>query len=164
MAGASSGNGGGRALDCRSFWKAGAYEAPAAPTSEYHGLSPGVLLLAWNSEAGSVANGVICGRRRAGDGRLRPRSRSPQVPPHQCDLPQVGLRRLVPIRSSSLQARIVCFFCCGGEVVIETVENLQNRNNSVMVHRAKSGTYIKDLHIRPLDSCEWCNPMFSGCS
>ncbi|KAK3153507.1 hypothetical protein QOZ80_2BG0175360 [Eleusine coracana subsp. coracana] len=38
MAGASSGSGGGggRALDCRSFWKAGAYEAPAAPTREYH--------------------------------------------------------------------------------------------------------------------------------
>ncbi|KAK3157370.1 hypothetical protein QOZ80_2AG0120550 [Eleusine coracana subsp. coracana] len=38
MAGPSSGSGGGggRALDCRSFWKAGAYEAPAAPTREYH--------------------------------------------------------------------------------------------------------------------------------
>jgi hypothetical protein len=154
----------GRALDCRIFWKAGSYEAPAAPTSEYHGLSPRVLQLAWNSEVGSVANGVICGRRCAGDGGLRPSSRSPQVPPHQCDLPQVGLRRLVPTRSSSLQARIVCFCCCGGEVVIETVEILENRNDSVMVYRAKRITYIKDRQIRLLDSCEWCNPKYSGCS
>ncbi|KAG0522489.1 hypothetical protein BDA96_07G041500 [Sorghum bicolor] len=29
------GGGGGRALDCRSFWKAGAYEAPTAPTREF---------------------------------------------------------------------------------------------------------------------------------
>ncbi|TVU31245.1 hypothetical protein EJB05_22926, partial [Eragrostis curvula] len=36
MAGPSSGGGGGRVLDCRSFWKAGAYEAPAAPAREYH--------------------------------------------------------------------------------------------------------------------------------
>ncbi|KAK8445215.1 hypothetical protein SEVIR_9G287100v4 [Setaria viridis] len=33
MAGVSSG-GGGRVLDCRSFWKAGASEAPAAPTHD----------------------------------------------------------------------------------------------------------------------------------
>ncbi|KAG2571543.1 protein MICRORCHIDIA 1-like isoform X2 [Panicum virgatum] len=35
MAGGSSGGGGGQVLDCRSFWKAGAYEAPAAPTHEF---------------------------------------------------------------------------------------------------------------------------------
>ncbi|XP_062201606.1 protein MICRORCHIDIA 1-like [Phragmites australis] len=33
---AGAGGSGGRALDCRSFWKAGAYEAPAAPTRELH--------------------------------------------------------------------------------------------------------------------------------
>ncbi|XP_039819383.1 protein MICRORCHIDIA 2-like isoform X1 [Panicum virgatum] len=35
MTGGSSGGGGGRVLDCRSFWKAGAYEAPAAPSHEF---------------------------------------------------------------------------------------------------------------------------------
>jgi hypothetical protein len=39
MAGGSSGGGGGQVLDCRSFWKAGAYEAPAAPTHEFQGSS-----------------------------------------------------------------------------------------------------------------------------
>nr|ACG48565.1 hypothetical protein [Zea mays] len=33
-------DGSGRALDCRSFWKAGAYEAPTAPTREFQGPSP----------------------------------------------------------------------------------------------------------------------------
>ncbi|GJN20372.1 hypothetical protein PR202_gb07742 [Eleusine coracana subsp. coracana] len=49
MAGASSGSGGGggRALDCRSFWKAGAYEAPAAPTREYHGSIRLLELCSW---------------------------------------------------------------------------------------------------------------------
>ncbi|PUZ39519.1 hypothetical protein GQ55_9G320900 [Panicum hallii var. hallii] len=32
---AGGGGGGGRVLDCRSFWKAGAYEAPAAPSHEF---------------------------------------------------------------------------------------------------------------------------------
>ena len=39
MTGGSSGGGGGRVLDCRSFWKAGAYEAPAAPSHEFQGSS-----------------------------------------------------------------------------------------------------------------------------
>jgi hypothetical protein len=39
------GGGGGRALDCRSFWKAGAYEAPTAPTREFQGPSPHLLEL-----------------------------------------------------------------------------------------------------------------------
>ncbi|KAL6899060.1 hypothetical protein ACP4OV_005718 [Aristida adscensionis] len=36
MAGSTSGGSGNRSLDCRSFWKAGAYEAPAAATREFH--------------------------------------------------------------------------------------------------------------------------------
>ena len=37
MAGGASGvDGGGRSLDCRSFWKAGASEGPSAPIREFH--------------------------------------------------------------------------------------------------------------------------------
>ncbi|KAL6640198.1 hypothetical protein ACP70R_015600 [Stipagrostis hirtigluma subsp. patula] len=36
MAGGTSGGSGSRALDIRSFWKAGAYEAPSAATREFH--------------------------------------------------------------------------------------------------------------------------------
>jgi hypothetical protein len=39
MAGVSSGEGG-RVLACRSFWKAGAYEAPAALTHDLQGSPP----------------------------------------------------------------------------------------------------------------------------
>nr|CAB3499891.1 unnamed protein product [Digitaria exilis] len=36
MAGGSSSGRSGRVLDCRSFWKAGAYEVPATPTGDFH--------------------------------------------------------------------------------------------------------------------------------
>jgi hypothetical protein len=42
MTGDTGGSGigsGPRSLDCRSFWKAGAFEAPSAPAREFHGSS-----------------------------------------------------------------------------------------------------------------------------
>lgn len=108
---AMDGGGGGRSLDCRSFWKAGAYEAPTAPTREFQGRSPHLASSnsALLSRRRSLLMVLFRGRRCPGDGGLRPRARAPQVPPHQRHLPQVGFRRLVMWCLPMVQFKYCCY-------------------------------------------------------